>query len=239
MDLHPNARQVAGNHYEAEYQHWDFVIQWNVPYLPAQVTKYLTRHKRKNGREDLEKAIHYAEKMLDLRLSGWKRFVHAARNWHIAGVPDLGDVRMTATMYEDFRRFVRANDLDAAQQGLMWLACTNGDPAQLLNGLRSYMEVSYYRHTANVRARADLGADATAQGYVNQDGPSLRNMETATEYAERKSREARAIVDGNYCAKLAGPCPDGCATVQLTGCGGGTAGDCWRVRPPIIDTKER
>lgn len=35
-----------------------------------------------------------------------------------------------------------------------------------------------------------------------------------------------------YCAKLAGPCPDGCATVQLTGCGGGTAGDCWRVKQP-------
>jgi hypothetical protein len=35
-----------------------------------------------------------------------------------------------------------------------------------------------------------------------------------------------------YCAKLIGPCPDGCATVQLTGCGGGTAGDCWRVKQP-------
>ena len=35
-----------------------------------------------------------------------------------------------------------------------------------------------------------------------------------------------------YCAKLIAPCPDGCAALQLTGCGGGTAGDCWRVKPP-------
>jgi hypothetical protein len=37
-----------------------------------------------------------------------------------------------------------------------------------------------------------------------------------------------------YCAKLAGSCPDDCATVQLIGCGDGTAGDCWRVKPPPI-----
>lgn len=41
-------------------------------------------------------------------------------------------------------------------------------------------------------------------------------------------------VHGPYCAKLAGPCPDGCPTVQLTGCGGGTAGDCWRVKQPTV-----
>jgi hypothetical protein len=42
-----------------------------------------------------------------------------------------------------------------------------------------------------------------------------------------------------YCAKLAGPCPDGCPTVKLTGCGGGTAGDCWRVKqPPTVGVSE-
>lgn len=35
------------------------------------------------------------------------------------------------------------------------------------------------------------------------------------------------------CAKLCAPCPDGCPAIQLTGCGGGTAGDCWRVKPPL------
>ena len=57
-----NAKQVGGNHYESEYQHWDFVKDTNMSYFPAMIVKYITRWRRKNGVEDLYKALHFAEK---------------------------------------------------------------------------------------------------------------------------------------------------------------------------------
>jgi len=60
-----NTTQVAGEHYKAAYQHWDWVNALRLPYLPAQVTKYLTRWKKKNGLQDLEKARHFLSKLIE------------------------------------------------------------------------------------------------------------------------------------------------------------------------------
>lgn len=67
-----NNRQVGGAHYKGGFQHWDMVIAGHVPYLEGCATKYLVRHKRKNGKEDLEKALHYVAKIRE--------------NWIILGV---------------------------------------------------------------------------------------------------------------------------------------------------------
>lgn len=60
-----NEVQVAGDHYKAEYQHWDWVSELNIPYLPANATKYLTRWRKKGGLEDLKKARHYIVKYIE------------------------------------------------------------------------------------------------------------------------------------------------------------------------------
>ncbi len=57
-----NNRQVGGDHYKGTYQHWDFVVETQMHYLLGCATKYVTRHRKKNGKEDLEKAKHYIEK---------------------------------------------------------------------------------------------------------------------------------------------------------------------------------
>lgn len=62
-----NDRQVAGNHYAAEYQHWDFVHDVSMGYLEGQITKYICRHHKKGGTEDLEKAVHYLQKLREER----------------------------------------------------------------------------------------------------------------------------------------------------------------------------
>jgi hypothetical protein len=64
--LNPNDRQVGGSHYVASFQHWDYVDAAYLNYYEAQVTKYLARWRKKNGKEDVEKAIHYYEKLLAL-----------------------------------------------------------------------------------------------------------------------------------------------------------------------------
>lgn len=60
-----NSRQIGGEHYKSAYQHWDFVRMLGLDYLPAQITRYLARWRKKNGIEDLEKAIHYLQKFME------------------------------------------------------------------------------------------------------------------------------------------------------------------------------
>ena len=58
-----NDRQVGGDHYASEYEHWDFVQDTGMGYMMAQVTRYITREKA--GVEDVEKAMHFVEKALE------------------------------------------------------------------------------------------------------------------------------------------------------------------------------
>lgn len=59
-----NKKQVGGTHYnQVTVQHWDLVLLNRLPYLEAQITKYVTRWKKKHGAQDVEKSIHYLEKL--------------------------------------------------------------------------------------------------------------------------------------------------------------------------------
>jgi hypothetical protein len=60
--------QVGGKHYQAEVQHWDIVEQYDIGYLEATATKYLTRWRKRGQAEiDLGKASSYLQKMLACR----------------------------------------------------------------------------------------------------------------------------------------------------------------------------
>lgn len=67
-----NEKQVGGDHYRAPIQHWDYVEYNGLRYLEGCATKYVTRCRKKHGdpRQDLEKAIHYVEKIQDLYRNG-------------------------------------------------------------------------------------------------------------------------------------------------------------------------
>lgn len=60
-----NDRQVGGNHYASStgVQHWDWVTVNEMGYLEGNATKYVSRWRKKNGLQDLEKAIHYVDKL--------------------------------------------------------------------------------------------------------------------------------------------------------------------------------
>lgn len=52
--------QIGGNHYNnKKIQPIDYIIENELPYCEGNVVKYVTRHKEKNGAEDIRKAIHY------------------------------------------------------------------------------------------------------------------------------------------------------------------------------------
>lgn len=67
-----NERQVGGNHYSSTsgLQHWDLIELYGVGYLEGCATKYLQRWKLKNGVQDLEKAAHYIQKLMELHEQG-------------------------------------------------------------------------------------------------------------------------------------------------------------------------
>jgi hypothetical protein len=59
--------QVGGFHYKGmKIQHVEFVHANGIPYIEANAIKYICRHRQKNGRQDIEKAIHYLQILLDL-----------------------------------------------------------------------------------------------------------------------------------------------------------------------------
>jgi hypothetical protein len=61
--MNANNRQVGGTHYRTSMQHWDMAADLKLGYFEGQISKYLTRHRFKKGREDAEKALHFAEKV--------------------------------------------------------------------------------------------------------------------------------------------------------------------------------
>jgi len=61
-----NDYQIAGDHYKKQkINHWDYVLENNIPYMEAQVIKYVSRWRDKNGLEDLRKAQHYLAKLIE------------------------------------------------------------------------------------------------------------------------------------------------------------------------------
>lgn len=61
--LMANDRQVGGDHYEAPYQHWDWVEDCGLGYLIGNATKYIARAFRKgDAMENYRKSLHYIEK---------------------------------------------------------------------------------------------------------------------------------------------------------------------------------
>lgn len=62
-----NDKQVAGNHYkQATIQPWDYVVANGLGYFEGNVIKYVTRWRGKGGVDDLRKAAHYLEKLIEL-----------------------------------------------------------------------------------------------------------------------------------------------------------------------------
>lgn len=61
-------RQEGGSHYkDLAIQPVEYITKNNIPYLEGNVIKYVTRHAAKGGREDLEKARHYIDLILEMR----------------------------------------------------------------------------------------------------------------------------------------------------------------------------
>jgi hypothetical protein len=62
-----NYGQMCGDHYENKaIQPWDYIASNNLGYLEGCIVKYVSRYKEKGGMQDLEKAAHYLQKLIEV-----------------------------------------------------------------------------------------------------------------------------------------------------------------------------
>ena len=73
MKSEANKKQVNGDHYKLPIQVWDFIASNNLDFFQGNIIKYVVRHAKKNGKDDLKKAKHYIDKLIELRYSPIKR----------------------------------------------------------------------------------------------------------------------------------------------------------------------
>lgn len=51
-------------HYEGAITPVEYIVANDLNFFEGNVVKYVTRHKRKNGAEDIRKAMHYLQMIL-------------------------------------------------------------------------------------------------------------------------------------------------------------------------------
>lgn len=65
--LKANDTQVGGQHYKAKtIQPWDFIAANGLGYFEGNIVKYVSRWRDKGGLDDLRKARHYLDKLIEL-----------------------------------------------------------------------------------------------------------------------------------------------------------------------------
>lgn len=72
VDPKPSAleSQVGGGHYKSKgIQPWEYITANSLGFFEGNVVKYVTRYKDKSGVEDLKKARHYLDYLIELEES--------------------------------------------------------------------------------------------------------------------------------------------------------------------------
>jgi len=60
-------KQVGGSHYkDFKIQPIEFITANNLTFIQASIIKYICRYDKKNGKEDINKIIHYCELLKEL-----------------------------------------------------------------------------------------------------------------------------------------------------------------------------
>jgi hypothetical protein len=80
--------QIAGSHYKGGIEHWNYILSNGINYMEAQVIKYCSRWNKKNGIEDLLKARHYLDKLIE---------------WEQSKTKDQDDLIGTTVRIDDWR----------------------------------------------------------------------------------------------------------------------------------------
>lgn len=71
-----NEIQHGGTHYKKKaIEPWDYIVANDIGFLAGNAIKYLTRYSDKNGVEDLKKARHYIDKLIEVETTVEQKIV--------------------------------------------------------------------------------------------------------------------------------------------------------------------
>lgn len=60
------SKQIGGNHYRTrDIDPWEVIQRGDLDFWEGNVVKYIMRYRAKNGLEDLEKARHYLDYLIE------------------------------------------------------------------------------------------------------------------------------------------------------------------------------
>lgn len=77
-----NQKQIGGNHYTAKaIQPWEVIERNNMGFFDGNALKYIMRFKDKGGVEDLRKAAHYIEKLIQMEVAVDSVRAGARKSW--------------------------------------------------------------------------------------------------------------------------------------------------------------
>jgi hypothetical protein len=66
QSMKSSKKQVGGNHYlKYKIQPVEFIIKNNIGFVEGNIIKYILRFKEKGGAEDLKKAKHYIDLLIE------------------------------------------------------------------------------------------------------------------------------------------------------------------------------
>jgi hypothetical protein len=65
--MNANENQVGGSHYRQQaVQPWDYIAANGLGYFEGNIVKYVSRWRNKGGIEDLRKAAHYLQTLIEM-----------------------------------------------------------------------------------------------------------------------------------------------------------------------------
>ena len=102
--------QIGGNHYrDLQMQPIVLITKANCDFIQGCIIKYISRYKSKNGKQDIEKCIHYAQLAIEL-LPDEKNYVNIGLGYSYAKTNSLNQYQtniIVATLQRDFLTVIR------------------------------------------------------------------------------------------------------------------------------------
>src|SRR5262245_9404072 len=145
-------------HYASEYQHWDLAIAIPMGYLEGCSTKYVIRWRKKGGMDDLHKALHYLDKLIET-------FVPK---------PIIRSLSRSEIQYE-VSRFAHLNNLSIIEEEYIQLLCTyrlEDDlrrARQVLEDIIDLAETKYPREELNRPGTPEDGGHHANQEFLDKE----------------------------------------------------------------------
>lgn len=161
-----NAKQVGGDHYKVGYQHWDMLpaMGYGHEYYVGQITKYLSRWRKKNGLRDLLKGQHFLEKLIELADKD-PRYVP------YNGVPDSAlEVVMTGHL-SHLKKYFADNEIDEDTSEVMLASMFANDIGVLLQAqaLCADLVADAKREEKRADAEKPVSRNFDFGGYTDDD----------------------------------------------------------------------